>query len=68
MNMSPHAKKIFYKKTQALEKKMILAALKKTGGDQTKAAKSLGITRNTVIYRLKIWGLTERRKKKKKTK
>ncbi|MBN1900573.1 sigma-54-dependent Fis family transcriptional regulator [Candidatus Sumerlaeota bacterium] len=40
-----------------IERKSILAALKKTGGNQTKAAHLLGVTRRTLGYRMKKYGL-----------
>ncbi|RLA99974.1 MAG: hypothetical protein DRG83_12225 [Deltaproteobacteria bacterium] len=39
------------------EKKLILDALRKTGGNQVQAAKLLGITRNTLRYRMKKYGI-----------
>jgi two-component system NtrC family response regulator len=41
----------------ALEKALIGKALAKTGGNQTKAAALLGITRQTLIYRIEKHGL-----------
>jgi two-component system NtrC family response regulator len=40
-----------------IEKKSILAALRKTNGNQTKAAHLLGITRRTLGYRMKKYGM-----------
>jgi Nif-specific regulatory protein len=40
-----------------MEKRMILKALEKTGGNQTRAAKILGITRRTLGYRLDKHGI-----------
>jgi len=40
-----------------LEKELLRRALEKTGGNQTKAAALLGITRQTLIYRLEKHGL-----------
>jgi two-component system NtrC family response regulator len=40
----------------AVEKSYLFAALKKTNGNQTDAAKLLGITRHTLIYRMEKYG------------
>ncbi|MCD6418921.1 sigma-54-dependent Fis family transcriptional regulator [bacterium] len=40
-----------------LEKKMLIAALEKAGGNKSKAAKMLGITRRMIYTRLKKYGL-----------
>nr|WP_276536701.1 helix-turn-helix domain-containing protein [Tissierella carlieri] len=37
---------------EEVEKKLIIQALERTGFNQTKSAKLLGITRHTLIYRL----------------
>ena len=42
-----------------LEKELIRFALDKFGGNQTKAAQYLGITRPTLIYRLEKHGLSK---------
>ncbi|MDR1862455.1 MAG: sigma-54 dependent transcriptional regulator [Treponema sp.] len=39
------------------EKKAILDALAKHGGNRTKAAETLGISRKTILNKLKAWGL-----------
>ena len=39
------------------EKRLIIQALHKTGGNQVRAAKLLGITRNTLRYRMKKYGI-----------
>ncbi len=40
-----------------IEKRCIIGALKKTGGNQTKAARLLGITRRTLGYRMKKYDI-----------
>jgi len=40
-----------------LEKQTIVAALEKTGNNQTKASRLLGITRDTLRYKIKKYGL-----------
>jgi transcriptional regulator with PAS, ATPase and Fis domain len=42
---------------QAMEKQMILQALKLCGGNQTQAARNLGMSRRTLAYRLEKYGL-----------
>ena len=42
---------------EEMEKRTIISALKKTGGNQTRAAELLGITRRTLGYRLKKYNL-----------
>jgi len=44
-----------------VEKQKILAVLDEHDGNQTRAAKSLGISRRTLVKRLTGWGLTRRR-------
>ena len=43
----------------AVERQMLEQALEKTGGNQTKAARLLGITRDTLRYRIKKHRLTD---------
>jgi DNA-binding NtrC family response regulator len=42
---------------EELEKDLMIAALEKHGGNQSRAARYLGITRNTLIYRMQKYGL-----------
>jgi transcriptional regulator with PAS, ATPase and Fis domain len=39
-----------------VEKKAILDALAKHGGNRTKAADALGISRKTILNKIKYWG------------
>ncbi len=48
---------------EAAEKRAILDALDKTGGNQTRAAELLGISRRTLVSRLQEYGLTRPRKR-----
>lgn len=43
-----------------LERRRILAALEATGGNQSQAARELGITRGVLLNRLKAFGITPR--------
>ena len=40
-----------------LEKDLIRQAIERTSGNQTRAAKLLGLTRNTLLYRMQKFGL-----------
>ncbi len=42
---------------EEIEKRCLLSALQKTAGNQTRAAKILGVTRRTLGYRIKKYGL-----------
>jgi len=42
---------------EAVEREAILKALERCGGNRTKAAKELGISRRTMLYRLKDYGI-----------
>ena len=44
---------------EEMEKGFILSALKKTGGNQTRAARLLGITRRTLGYRMKKYAIDD---------
>jgi len=44
---------------EAVEKELILRALKKFGGNQTQAARYLDISRKTLIYRMEKHGIKE---------
>ncbi len=48
---------------QSTEAQRIMAALKKSSGNQTAAAELLGISRRTLVYRLTEYGLARPRKK-----
>ncbi len=45
---------------EALEKRLIFDALKKTSGNQTKAGKLLGISERNLRYKLKKYGINEK--------
>ena len=45
---------------EALEKRLIFDALKKTSGNQTKAGQLLGITERNLRYKLKKYGINEK--------
>jgi two-component system response regulator AtoC len=44
---------------ERLEKKMIVDALQTWNGNQSKAAKALGISERNLRYRLKKWGIKQ---------
>ncbi|MDX1970977.1 MAG: sigma-54 dependent transcriptional regulator [Candidatus Sumerlaeia bacterium] len=44
---------------EEIEKRCLLSALQKTGGNQTRAARILGVTRRTLGYRIKKYGLED---------
>ncbi|MDZ7289677.1 MAG: sigma-54 dependent transcriptional regulator [candidate division KSB1 bacterium] len=44
-------------RVEALEKEMILEALQRAGGNQSQAAKALGISERNLRYRLQKWGM-----------
>ncbi len=43
--------------TADYEKHIILSALERTGGNQSKAAKQLGTTRRILMYRIRKYGI-----------
>ena len=47
---------------RAIERARILDALERCGGNQTRAARMLGIARGTLIARLTSYGITRPRK------
>ena len=47
----------FPDKVEALEKSLVLEALKSTGGNQLQASKILGISERNLRYRLEKWGM-----------
>jgi two-component system response regulator AtoC len=44
---------------ESIEKKAILAALERCGGNRTRAAEELGITRKTILNKLKMYGVED---------
>jgi DNA-binding NtrC family response regulator len=48
---------------EAAERRAVIDALEKTGGNQTRAAELLGVSRRTLVSRLQEYGLTRARKK-----
>ncbi|MFA6001974.1 MAG: helix-turn-helix domain-containing protein [Thermoleophilia bacterium] len=40
-----------------VEKELIAQALERTGGNRTRAAQLLGISRHTLLYRIEKYGL-----------
>jgi two-component system NtrC family response regulator len=49
-----------------VEKQLILRALEKHGGNQTKTARFLGMSRRTLVYRLEKYGVHSRTPKVRK--
>ena len=47
-----------------VERRTILEALERAGGNQTRAARDLGLTEQSVRYRLRKYGLTSRRRRR----
>jgi transcriptional regulator with PAS, ATPase and Fis domain len=58
---APSASGSLHADVDALEKKRILEALDACGGNQTRAAQKLGISRGTLVSRLKQYGITRPR-------
>jgi two-component system, NtrC family, response regulator AtoC len=48
---------------QGIERQRILDALEQCGGNQTRAAEALGISRRTLVYRLSELGVARPRKR-----
>jgi transcriptional regulator with GAF, ATPase, and Fis domain len=46
-----------------IERKMLIDALERSGGNQSKAARELGLTEQSVRYRMRKYGLGSRRKR-----
>lgn len=44
-----------------VERRLIIAALERNNGNQTRAARTLGLTRNTLIYRMRKHGIYSQR-------
>jgi transcriptional regulator with AAA-type ATPase domain len=57
----PEPAPVFEGDLDGMERRMIEQALKRSGGDQTKAAKQLGISRRTLSRKLKAYGAEETR-------
>jgi DNA-binding NtrC family response regulator len=55
----PEPAPVFEGDLDGMERRMIEQALKRSGGDQTKAAKQLGISRRTLSRKLKVYGAEE---------
>jgi two-component system response regulator AtoC len=62
-NQSPPRDSSLAEEVDALERARIVQALEKTGGNQTRAAKLLGIARRTLINRMEAYGLQRPRKR-----
>jgi len=45
------------------ERQKTLAALEASGGNQTLAAETLGMSRRALVYRLQAWGITKPRRR-----
>jgi len=43
---------------EALEKQRVLAALAAAGGNQSQAARQLGMSRGALLARLRAWGIS----------
>jgi DNA-binding NtrC family response regulator len=62
-NPDPAAGQGLPERIASLERAMVLEALQKTGGNQSRAAKLLGIPRRTLINRIEAYGIARPRKK-----
>jgi transcriptional regulator with GAF, ATPase, and Fis domain len=47
---------------EVFEKQRVIAALEKTAGNQTRAAQELGVSRGTLIAKIKMYGIERRRR------
>ncbi len=56
---NPYSDVLLDEAVSALEKRMVIDALKKTRGSQVKAAKLLGISERSMWYRVKKYGISE---------
>jgi DNA-binding NtrC family response regulator len=63
LDVPPEADPDLKDEMQSLEKRRILQALEDCGGNQTRAAKQLGISRNTLIRKLDRYGVPRPRKR-----
>ncbi len=59
--VSPASSGSLHADVESLEKRRILDALESCGGNQTRAAQQLGISRGTLLSRLKQYGITRPR-------
>ena len=60
---TPHRRKLMDAVAE-VERRTILEALERAGGNQTRAARDLGLTEQSVRYRLRKYGLTSRRRRR----
>ena len=57
----------FKTELKALERQRIIEALQRTGGNQSRAARELGLSRHTLMQRMELYGLARPRKKTKRS-
>jgi DNA-binding NtrC family response regulator len=69
LSMSPNGKSALTLPPEeaAAERKRILEALEQNGGNQTYAARALGISRGTLLSRLDAYGIRRPRKPRKRS-